>query len=137
MDPRRTQFVLALVDSSPVLLLPSILACRERAGDRPLRVSLAGPPQFDAAMQRLVEVLARHQIEAAVQARASTLEQTIDDWLGDVAGDASSPLLDVSSASGGTATRAVLAVQRDGRPHQLCWFVEANNEVHFSNGGGA
>ena len=118
-----------------MLLLPSILACRERSGDRPLHVSLAGPIQFDAAMQRLVGVLARHGITATVQERADTLEETIRAWLSDTASHARSPLLDVSSASGGTAARAVLAVQKDGRPYQLCWFVEATNEVHFSNGG--
>lgn len=129
-----SSLVLALVDTSPVLLLPSILACRERSGDRPLHVSLAGPPQFDAAMQRLADVLGRHGISAVVQERSGTLETTIASWLGDTASHARSPLLDVSAASGGTATRAVLALQRDGRPYQLCWFVEANNEVHFSTG---
>jgi hypothetical protein len=133
-DTHRPKSVLALVDTSPVLLLPSILACRERSGDRPLHVSLAGPSQFDAAMQRLATVLARHDITATVQERADTLEATIAAWLNDAASNAQSPLLDVSSASGGTATRAVLALQKDGRPYQLCWFVEANNEVHFSNG---
>ena len=133
-DPQAPKSVLALVDSSPALLLPSILACRERSGDRPLHVWLAGPIQFDAAMQRLVDVLARHEITASVQDRADTLEATIDAWLRDAASHARSPLLDVSSASGGTAARAVLAVQKDGRPYELCWFVEANNEVHFSRG---
>jgi hypothetical protein len=127
--------VLALVDTSPVLLLPSILACRERSGDVPLHVSLAGPVQSEAALQRLVSVLGRHDITASVQARADTLEATVSAWLDGVAGDAAPPLLDLSSASGGTATRAVLAIQKDGRPYRLCWFNEANNEVHFSNGG--
>ncbi len=135
MDPHPPKSVVALIDSSPVLLLPSILACRERAGDRPLHVSLAGPPQFDAAMERLAAVFARHGITADVQPRSDTLEAAIAAWLGDAANDARSPLLDVSSASGGTAARAVLALQRDGRPYQLCWFVEATNEVHFSSGG--
>lgn len=135
MDAQSPKSVLALIDTSPVLLLPSILACRERCGDRPLRVSLAGPVQFDAAMQRLVTVFARHGIAAVVQPRVETLEATMTTWLSDSAGDARSPLVDVSSASGGTATRAVLALQRDGRPYQLCWFVEATNEVHFSCGG--
>ena len=124
--------VLALVDSSPVLLLPSVLACRERSGERPLHVSLAGPIQSEAALARLVAVLGRHSIEASIQARGDTLESTVQAWLGGAAADAGSPLLDVSSASGGTATRAVLALQQDGRPYQLCWFNEANNEVHFS-----
>lgn len=74
-------------------------------------------------------------ITASVQDRADTLEATIDAWLRDAASHARSPLLDVSSASGGIAARAVLAVQKDGRPYELCWFVEANNEVHFSRGG--
>lgn len=135
MDSQPPKSVLALIDTSPVLLLPSILACRERAGDRALHVSLAGPAQFDAAMERLVAVFGRHAITAEVQPRADTLEATIAAWLGDAASDARSPLLDVSSASGGTATRAVLALQRDGRRYELCWFVEATNEVHFSSGG--
>jgi hypothetical protein len=126
--------VLALVDCSPVLLLPSLLACRERSGDEPLQVCLAGPMQSDAAMPRLIKVLGRHGISAVVQERQETLEATIDAWLAGIDG-AGPPLLDVSSASGGTATRAVLALQRAGRPYQLCWFTEANNEVHFSNGG--
>jgi hypothetical protein len=114
-DTHRAKSVLALVDTSPVLLLPSILACRERSGDRPLHVSLAGPIPFDAAMQRLVTVLARHDITATVQERADTLEATIAAWLNDAASNARSLLLDVSSACGGTATRAVLALQKDGR----------------------
>jgi hypothetical protein len=134
-DGRPAKSILALVDSSPVLLLPSVLACRERFSERSLHVFLTGPVQFDAAMQRLVAVLARHGISAHVQERAETLEATLATWLNDAARDAKSPLLDVSSASGGTATRAVLALQRDGRPYELCWFVEANNEVHFSSGG--
>ena len=126
--------VLALVDSSPVLLLPSLLAVRERAGEAPLDVSLAGPTQFDAAMQRLVTVLGRHGISATVLERSDTLEATVDAWL---AGNGSGPpLLDVSSASGGTATRAVLALQRAARDYLLCWFTEANNEVHVSHSGG-
>ena len=126
--------VLALVDTSPVLLLPSLLAARERAGEKPLHVALAGPPQFDAAMQRLVTVLGRHGITAAVQERADTLEATVSAWL---AGNGSgTPMLDVSSASGGTATRAVLALQGQSRAYRLCWFTEANNEVHFSDGRG-
>ena len=129
--------VLALVDSSPVLLLPSILAYRERSGDRPLHVSLTGPVQADGALERLVAVLGRHGITAAVQARADSLEATVGAWLSGAAADAGSPLLDVSSASGGTATRAVLALQRDGRPYQVCWFNEINNEVHLSEGGAA
>ena len=97
-------------------------------------MSLAGPPQFDASMERLVKVLAGHQITAAVQGRGDTLEATVGAWLG--ANGSDQPLLDVSSASGGTATRAVLALQRATRDYQLCWFIEANNEVHFSNAGG-
>ncbi|HVL66366.1 MAG TPA: DUF1887 family CARF protein [Vicinamibacterales bacterium] len=133
--PAAARSVLALVDSSPVLLLPSLLACRERTGDRPLHVSLAGPIQSDAAMQRLAGVLGRHGIPATVLDRGPSLEETVHTWLNGAGADARSPLLDVSSASGGTATRAVLALQRDGRPYQLCWFHEANNEVHFSSGG--
>ena len=126
--------MLALVDSSPVLLLPSLLAARERAGDRPLHVALAGPPQVDTTLQRLVTVLARHGITAAVQERADTLEATVTAWL--AANGTGTPMLDVSAASGGTATRAVLALQRATREYDLCWFTEANNEVHFSQGGG-
>lgn len=133
--PAAHRSVLALVDSSPVLLLPSILACRERSTDRPLHVSLAGPIQSQAAMQRLIGVLARHEITATLQERADSLEATVTAWLNGTGADAISPLLDVSAASGGTATRALLAVQKDGRPYQLCWFNEDNNEVHFSDGG--
>lgn len=127
--------VLALVDSSPVLLLPSVLACRERCADEPFHVSLAGPAQSDAALQRLVAVLGRHGISASIQERQPSLETTVTTWLDETAAGAAAPMLDVSSASGGTATRAVLTIQRQGRPYQLCWFTEANNEVHFSNGG--
>lgn len=122
--------VLALVDTSPVLLLPSLLACRERAGQTPLHVTFAGPLQSDAAMERLVRVLARHEISAAVQERGETLEATVAEWLNH--NGIGTPLLDVSSASGGTATRAVLAMERYGRPFKLCWFNEVNNEVHFT-----
>ena len=128
------QHVLALVDSSPVLLLPGLLACRERSGSRPLDVSFAGPLQADGAMERLVAVLGRHEIAAAILARAESLERTVEAWLLRV-DPAGTPLLDVSSASGGTAARAVLAMQRSGRPFQMCWFNEANNEVHHSSGG--
>lgn len=86
-------------------------------------------------MRRLVSVLERHGISATVQERGETLEATVSAWLGGSGSDSISPLLDVSAASGGTATRAVLALQQDGRPYQLCWFNEANNEVHFSTGG--
>ena len=126
--------VLALVDSSPVLLLPSLLAARNRSGDDPLRVALTGPPQSDAALQRLVTVLGRHGITATVQERADTLEATVEAWL--AASAEGTPMLDVSSASGGTATRAVLALQRAARDYRLCWFTEANNEVHHSISGG-
>jgi hypothetical protein len=125
--------VLALVDSSPVLVLPSLLACRERSGATPLQVSLVGPLQSDAARERLVRVLGRHGIAATLQGRADTLEATVDDWLSN--NGTATPLLDVSSASGGTATRAVLAIQRAGRPYELSWFNESNNEVHVSRGG--
>jgi hypothetical protein len=121
----------ALVDNSPVLLLPSVLACRERAGD--VLVTLAGPPPSDAALARLVEVLGRHGIAGVVQDRKDTLEATLGAWLEAVPGDIT-PVLDVSAASGGAAARAVFALQRSGRPHRLSWFSEANNEVHFSNG---
>ena len=131
MTPRS---VLALIDSSPVLLLPSLLAARERAGDAGLHVSLTGPPQFDASLTRLVTVLGRHEIKADVQERSDTLEATVGAWL---AANGSGPaMLDVSSASGGTAARAVLALQRATRDYDLCWFIEANNEVHFSKAGG-
>ena len=131
MSPRS---VLALIDSSPVLLLPSLLATRERSGDAALRISLTGPPQFDASMERLVKVLARHEITATIQGRAETLEATVEAWL--AANGAGTPQLDVSSASGGAAARAILALQRATRDYELCWFAEANNEVHFSSGGG-
>lgn len=131
MPPRS---VLALVDASPVLLLPSLLACRERFGDEPLPIALTGPPQFDATMQRVVTVLGRHGLTATVQERGDTLEATVSAWLSAHGSD--TPMLDLSSASGGTATRAVLALQRQNRSYQLCWFTEANNEVHFSNGTG-
>lgn len=117
-----------------MLLLPSLLAARERAGETPLQVALTGPLQFDNSMQRLVNVLARHGIEATVQERADTLEATVSAWL--AANGSGPPMLDVSAASGGTATRAVLALQRTVRDYQLCWFTEANNEVHFSHSGG-
>lgn len=126
--------ILALVDSSPVLLLPSLLACRERAGDQPLHVSLLGPVQSDAAMQRLVTVLGRHGIEASIHDRGGTLEEAVAAWLDAMPEGDTVPGLDVSSASGGAATRAVLALQRHTRHVRLCWFNEANNEVHFSNG---
>lgn len=84
-------------------------------------------------MERLIAVLGKHGIAAFVQARGDTLEATVTAWLeGNGAG---TPLLDVSSASGGTAVRAVLAVQRAGRRCELCWFNEASNEVHLSEGG--
>src|SRR5918993_3098334 len=98
--------LLALVDASPVLLLPSLLAARERSGDDRLHVALTGPPQFDASMQRLVKVLARHEITATVQERSDTLETTVGAWL--ATNGSGRPMLDVSSASGGTAARAVL-----------------------------
>ena len=126
--------VLALVDSSPVLLLPSLLAYRERSGDRDPHVTLAGPVQSDTAMQRLVTVMGRHGITAAIQERHASLEETVSAWLTDNATEV--PLLDLSSASGGTATRAVLALQRQNRPYALCWFNEDNNEVHLSRNGG-
>jgi hypothetical protein len=126
--------ILVLIDSSPVLLLPSLLATRERSGDGTLQISLSGPPQFDASMQRLVTVLARHDITASIQERAETLEATVEAWL--AANRTAMPLLDVSSASGGTAARAVLALQRATREYELCWFAEANNEVHLSTSGG-
>lgn len=132
--PLLARSVLALVDSSPVLLLPSLLACRERAGDKPLRVSLVGPVQADAGLERLVAVLARHGIDGAVLERLDTLEAAVAAWLETVAAD-TTPLLDVSAASGGAATRALLAIQRAGRAYELYSFNEANNEVHFSNGG--
>jgi hypothetical protein len=133
--PATHQPVLALVDTSPVLMLASTLACRERF-DRPVHVSLAGPIQAEGAMDRVVRVLARHDIEAAVHPRAETLESTVTDWLAQIPGGNGGPLVDVSSASGGTATRAVLALERAVPQHySLCWFNEANNEVHFSNGG--
>ena len=125
--------VLALVDSSPVLLLPSLLACRERSGGMPLQVALAGPVQSDPSMQRLAGVLARHGIVATLQERNETLEATVSAWLD--AADGGTPLLDVSSASGGTAARAVLAADRGGRPCRVCWFNESSNEVHVSSGG--
>lgn len=116
-----------------MLLLPSVLACRERAGGQPLRLSLAGPLQADTAMARTAAVLGRHGLECQVLERAESLERTLDGWLTTVdANDA--VLLDVSAASGGTAARALLALQRSGRRHRLCWFNETNNEVHFSNG---
>lgn len=127
------QSILALVDTSPVLLLPSLLACRERAGERPLEVALAGPPQFEGAMPRIAEVLAGHGIPTSVREREDNLETAVTRWLGEHADR--DPVLDVSAASGGTAARAVLAAQRTGRPCHFCWFVEATNEVHFSNGG--
>ena len=131
MSPRS---VLALIDSSPVLLLPSLLATRERSGDAALHISLTGPPQFDASMERLVKVLARHEITATIQERAETLEATVGAWL--AANGAGTPQLDVSSATGGSAARAVLALQRATGDYELCWFTEANNEVHFSIRGG-
>ena len=116
-------------------MLPSTLGCRERFADRELHVSLAGPVQFEGAMERLVRVLARHQISAAVQPREDSLERTVSAWLSSLPLETFTPILDVSSASGGTATRAVLTLQRHSeRQHRLCWFHEANNEVHFSNG---
>ena len=116
-------------------MLPSTLALREQLGTRELRVSLTGPPQADGAMPRLVRVLGRHGIQATVHERRDTLESTVRAWLDSVAADDSAPVLDVSSASGGTATRAVLAMAREAtRPYRVCWFNEANNEVHVSNG---
>jgi hypothetical protein len=132
-ETRMPQRVLALVDSSPVLLLPSILACRERAG-RSLAVTLAGPLQAEQAMRRLITVLARHGIVGAIQEREPTLEETISAWLRTIPTGEPPPLVDVSSASGGTAARAVLATRREGRETRLCWFNETHNEVHFSAG---
>lgn len=126
--------VLALVDASPVLLLPSLLAVRERLADVRFDVSLAGPIQSDAALQRLVTVLGRHGIPTAVEERRESLEATVDAWL-ERSRDRVA-VLDVSAATGGTATRAVLALQRHARPHYLVWFTETNNEVHVSKDGG-
>ena len=85
-------------------------------------------------MERLAAVLARHEITASILGRAESLERTVGAWLPGVDGTAT-PLLDVSSASGGTAARAVLAMQRSGRPFHMCWFSETSNEVHLSSGG--
>ena len=126
--------VLALVDASPVLLLPSLLAIRERLADVQFGVSLAGPVQSDAALQRLVTVLGRHGITAQVEERRESLEATVDAWL--ERSNERVLVLDVSAATGGTATRTVLALQRHKRSHYLCWFNEANNEVHVSKDGG-
>lgn len=85
-------------------------------------------------MERLVTVLARHDISAAIAVREDSLERTVQTWL--AATDAEDiPVLDVSAASGASAARAVLAMQRSGRPHRFCWFSETGNEVHFSSGG--
>jgi hypothetical protein len=116
-------------------MLPSTLACRERFTDRPLRVALIGPVQFEGAMDRLVRVLERHDIAASLQPRADSLEAGVRDWLASLPTGVE-PIIDVSAASGGTAARALLTLRDDRtRHHQLCWFQEANNEVHFSNGG--
>jgi hypothetical protein len=126
--------VLALVDASPVLLLPSLLAVRERLADVQFGVSLAGPVQSDAALQRLVTVLGRHGITASIEERRESLEATVDAWL--ERSHERVLVLDVSAATGGTATRTVLALQRQKRSHYLVWFTEANNEVHVSKDGG-
>jgi hypothetical protein len=116
-------------------MLPSALACRERFAERALQVALAGPIQAEGAMHGLERVLQRHAIRVQIEPRAETLEATVAQWLASLPPE-SSPILDVSSASGGTATRAVLALQREvNRPFLMCWFNEANNEVHFSTGG--
>jgi hypothetical protein len=132
----QTQPLLALVDTSPVLLLPSLLACRERWDGRRLEVALAGPPQADMSLHQLSRVLCRHGIAAAVHERGESLEATVSSWLASLSGSDVIPIVDVSSASGGTATRAVLATMSEkGTACQLSWFNEANNEVHFSRGG--
>jgi hypothetical protein len=117
-------------------MLPSTLACRERFSDRPLHVTLAGPVHAEGALERLHAVLGRHGIGSTVQPRAESLESTVRTWLTTVADDQCGAMVDLSSASGGTATRAVLMLEREapGR-FTFCWFNEANNEVHFSNGG--
>lgn len=85
-------------------------------------------------MERLVTVLGRHEISASVLERADSLEGTVDAWLAEI-DDTSSPLLDVSSASGGTAARAVVAMQRTGRAFHMTWFNETSNEVHVVSSG--
>lgn len=46
MEPNRPVSAVALVDSSPILLLPSAFALKQAAGNCPVRISLLAPPHY-------------------------------------------------------------------------------------------
>lgn len=128
---------IALVDSSPVLVLPSVLALKATAGEAPVRLRLLGPPHYQSAVSQLAQIFRRRGIEVHVL-EAARVAESLEDQLSGAWADAlahsgsTQRVLDVSAAAGGSTARAIAALERAGAAeHHLVWFSEGSGLVRF------
>ena len=141
MEPNRPVSAVALVDASPVLLLPSAFALKQGAGAAPVRLSLLAPPHYQSAANRLADILRRRGIDAQVPGGIGhpyTLEHQLTKAWADPPGSGADTqhVLDVSAAIGGSTARAVAILEQEGAAdYVVSWFSEGTGLVRFSHRG--
>ena len=126
---------IALIDASPVLLLPSALALKHTAGTQAVHLDLLAPCQFRPAAGRLAEILRTKGINACLPAAGDalrTLEQQLTATWGGAQAQAPPQrrVRDVYASTGGTAARAVAALEQAAiRDYDIGWFCEDTGSV--------
>ena len=130
-------WAVALVDASPVLLLPSALALMHSAIPQPARVDLIAHHQLRHAANRLAEVLRAKGVEVRLPSAADapkTLEQQLAEAWSAAMPQAPSQrrVLDLSASTGGTAARSIAALEQAGvSDYDIGWFCEDTGSVRF------
>ena len=135
MPLARAVSVVAIVDSSPIQLLPALLALKRDAGDALVDVVVIAPPHYRAAAERLGALLRGRGLGVTVASQRSGVE-TLEEQLLAVweprASDVAEAhrVLDVSAASGGSTARAIACLEGAGcLDFEINWFNEGTGTI--------